>query len=96
MTACRVCGHPKARAVGTLSPYEDYSCSVFDCESCGCRFTEHRVDAAERLHASASSSYRSKDALVDQCAILFRNGQTEQLRTLLSRSRTRRPWEGDS
>ena len=81
--ACRICGSDKCVDLGIYTPYSDYSCDVFSCDSCGCRFVERDSHAHEHLHSS-SSSYNSHIEKATRTVEYYRSGRSSDLRRYLS------------
>ena len=82
---CTVCGTPDAASAGSYEPYLDYSCEVFDCESCGCRFVERDADIYEKLHQSEGTGYASHSSFADEVAGHFEGGDHAAIRDQLSK-----------
>jgi len=87
MTACRVCGSAAIVHAGDVEYLEGFRAGVYDCASCGCRFTPHDPDVHDQFHREPSISYyQDYAALAAQCATLFNAGDAAGLRRLLSQS----------
>ena len=83
-TACRICRSPVVQIVGVVEYLAGYAWTVYDCEVCGCRFTQHDGKVHSALHESGAISYYSDyRELASRCHSLFEQGNHEALRRVL-------------
>ena len=84
-TACRVCRSPSIVAVGTVEYIAGLPCDIFDCHSCGCRWSRHDPSVHALMHQTAAISYYADyRALLDASRRCFSAGDREQLERVLS------------
>jgi SAM-dependent methyltransferase len=83
-SSCRVCGSPLAVTVGSVEYYAGFCWPIFDCPTCGCRFTRHEDRVYEQLHADAGSSYSRYRELAAACKRPFDQRDLSALRVALS------------
>jgi len=83
---CRVCGSENIIHKGQYRPYLDYSCEIYDCRECSCRFTAYNADVYEKLHASRTSSYAQHEKVAREVHNAFHSGNINRLRTVLGRT----------
>ena len=84
LARCRICGSASARYVGTVEFYVGYAWPVYDCGSCGCRFTLHDNSAYDFLYSEQSSCYSRYAGQAETCKRLFDRGDLAGLRAALS------------
>src|SRR5436305_1076634 len=71
MTRCRICGGSAAE-MGTVEYIKGYAWEIFDCSTCGCRFTKHDASIYDVLHRSGAISYYNEyKSLAQQCEGYF-------------------------
>lgn len=81
---CRICGAVAAHRVGSVEYLHGLPCEIFDCHSCGCRWTPPDAAVHSRLHATpAVSYYLEYRDLLDQCRRLAQEHDTEGVERLL-------------
>lgn len=81
---CRVCGAASAQPVGTVEYLQGLPCEIFDCRSCGCRWTPPDASIHARLHAvPAVSYYLDYRTLFEQCRRLTQARDRDGLERLL-------------
>jgi SAM-dependent methyltransferase len=86
-TACRVCGVEAATPVGEVEYLSGYAWTVFDCQVCGCRFTQHDSRIYGVLHASGAISYYDDyRRIASECRRFFTRGDREGLKRFLSQT----------
>jgi SAM-dependent methyltransferase len=84
---CRMCNSQKLREAGVVEYIAGYAWAVFDCESCGCRFTKHDSAVHNLLHQlGAISYYRDYRNLAAESKRLFDLRDAAGLRSLLASS----------
>jgi len=77
---CRVCGSARTKKAGTVEYYLERPSEIYDCEECGCRFTEHFDQTYEDYHANANSGYGVYRDLADHMKELFDRRDPAELR----------------
>jgi len=82
---CRICSASEVTAIGQVEYYSGFSWSVFDCLSCGCRFTRHDESIYNWLHTKPTSIYGIYRDLADKCKDLFDQGDLSGLKRELSK-----------
>jgi len=83
---CRICGAGSATQIGEVEYYKDFAWPIFDCASCGCRFTKHDDSTYEWLHRQAGSTYGLYRELLERYKPLFDRGDLVALGRELSHS----------
>lgn len=81
---CPICGAAETRFFSKYQPYLDYSVDLFDCGSCGSRFTQSDPTAHERLH-SLPSSYLGHVVTENKVLDLLHQNDIAGMRTYLAR-----------
>ena len=81
---CRVCGSSRIVERGHVEFYLGYEWPVYDCSSCGCRFTLHDESTYDFLYSERGSCYNRYVGQAETCKELFDRGDREGLRALLS------------
>jgi SAM-dependent methyltransferase len=88
---CRICGSKSAKQIGDVEYYAGFGWPIYDCATCGCRFTRHEKSIYEWLHSQAGSSYALYRELLEECKRRFDTGDIEGLRNeLCANSKYRR------
>jgi SAM-dependent methyltransferase len=82
---CRICAASEVTEIGQVEYYSGFSWSVFDCLSCGCRFTKHDESIYNWLHSQPASIYALYRDLADTCKDLFDQGNLSGLKRELSK-----------
>jgi SAM-dependent methyltransferase len=73
--------------VGRVEYLAGFDWMIWDCAECGCRFTMHDHTLYDRFHSSGAISYYSDyRQFAANCRALFDEGDTQALRTYLSRT----------
>src|SRR6478672_1784998 len=82
---CRACESSLITEIGTVEYYSGFAWPVFDCQGCGCRFTNHAESIYEVLHAEPKSIpyYNGYRDLADKCRDLFQERDLDGLRAEL-------------
>lgn len=83
---CRVCDSAAVQSLGTFRPYTDYSCEVFECDSCLSRYVYGEQAIYERLHAAHQSPYGAHDQLGVDAAHFFAFADKQGLYHSLART----------
>lgn len=82
--SCRICGAAPVQRVGSVEYLQGFSCEIFDCHTCGCRWTPSDASVHAQLHAKpAISYYRDYTILLEQCRGLARARDLDGLERLL-------------
>ena len=81
---CRVCGSSQIVGRGNVEFYFGYEWPIYDCSSCGCRFTLHDELTYDLLYSERGSCYNRYVGQAETCKELFDRGDREGLRTILS------------
>ncbi len=81
MTECRICGSGSITRVGRVEYYTDYRMPVYDCDSCGCRFTRHHDEVYDVLYSEEDSLYYLD--IANRCRMLFEQGDAVALKVAL-------------
>ncbi len=82
---CRICAASEVTEIGQVEYYSGFSWSVFDCLTCGCRFTKHDESIYNWLHSKPTSIYWLYRDLADKCKDLFDQGDSSGLKRELSK-----------
>ena len=82
---CRVCGSSQIVERGHVEFYLGYEWPVYDCSSCGCRFTLHDKSTYDFLYSERGSCYNRYVGQAETCKELFDRGDREGLRALFLR-----------
>src|SRR5215475_7985755 len=82
---CRICGSEKIIKRGIVEFYFAYAWPIYDCDSCGCRFTSHEGSAYDLLYSEQSSCYSRYTSQAEICKTLFDRGDLARLRAELSK-----------
>src|SRR3954451_10976344 len=83
-TNCRICGSPRTQRAGEVEYISGYRWTVWDCEHCGCRFTEHDATVHNNFHKTGAISYYDDyRVLADECKKLFDRHDVQSLTALL-------------
>lgn len=85
-SSCRICNYESANYVGIIHPYTDYSCQIYECPSCGCRFADYITDIYEQLHACPQSTYNSHDEIAKEIKQYFEKRDIKSIRIILKRN----------
>jgi SAM-dependent methyltransferase len=83
VSACRICGSAEVHAAGDVEYYAGFRCTIIDCDSCGCRFTEHQQDVYDWLYSHPASPYGIYREIGETVEMLFHNGDAAALRSEL-------------
>lgn len=83
---CRICASERIRHLGDVEYYSGWSWPIYDCDNCGCRFTNHQPSIYDHLHSTPSSIYGIYDELAQDAKPLFDKRDIRGLRALLSRA----------
>jgi len=81
---CRICQSDQVQQVGTVEFYAGFNWPIWDCENCGCRFTQHEEAVYDRLHSEENSSYVRYRELATRCKEKFDQKDLEGLKDILS------------
>jgi SAM-dependent methyltransferase len=83
-TICRVCGSALVRTAGVVEYFAGYAWTVYDCDACGCRFTQHDATVYSVLHKFGATSYYAEyRELEAECRSLFEQRNQEALKNVL-------------
>jgi SAM-dependent methyltransferase len=82
---CRICAASEVTEIGQVEYYSGFSWSVFDCLTCGCRFTKHDESIYNWLYSKPASIYEIYRDLADKCKDLFDRGDLSGLKLELSK-----------
>ena len=82
---CRICAASEVTEIGQVEYYSGFSWSVFDCLTCGCRFTKHDESIYNWLHSKPASIYGIYRDLAGRCKDLFDQGDLSGLKCELSK-----------
>lgn len=81
---CRICGSSSISRKGEVEYISGYSWGIYDCVSCGCRFTKHDEKVHDLLHETgAISYYRDYRSFANRCQLLFDRGDVAELQRCL-------------
>ena len=80
---CRICKSANVTRIGKVEYFCSYSCEIYDCNTCGCRFTQH-FEVYELLHANASSCYGLQREIAERLKKIFDAKDLKKLREELS------------
>lgn len=83
---CRICTASAVSEIGKVEYYSGFSWGVFDCLSCGCRFTRHDESIYNWLHSKPASIYGLYRGLADKCKDLFDQGDLAGLKRELCKT----------
>ena len=80
---CRVCGGSHVNRIGEVEYYEGFAWPVYDCPTCGCRFTNHDETIYETMHGQRGTVYDIYRRQSAQAAEAFGKCDLAALRRLL-------------
>lgn len=82
ISKCRVCGDTSISTGFVFRPYTDFETTVYDCYTCGCRFTNRDEHVYEKLH-SEPSTYAAHRDLQSKAKDYFKNNDITGLEKYL-------------
>ncbi|HKZ78746.1 MAG TPA: class I SAM-dependent methyltransferase [Pyrinomonadaceae bacterium] len=85
--SCRICNSVNVRRVGDVEYYFGFGHAIYDCLECRSRFTKHDEWIYEALHREAGSCYDAYRSFLEQCSRAFDQGNREDLRSLLCKTK---------
>jgi SAM-dependent methyltransferase len=83
---CRICGSPAIANRGSAEFYFGYAWAIYDCNACGCRFTQHDSSVADLLYAEQGSRYNPYIGLSEATKTLFDRGDLAGLKAELGKT----------
>lgn len=83
---CRICRSENAQKIGEVEYYLGFAWPIYDCATCGCRFTKHDESIYDWLYEQPQSIYGLYRELADTARQLFEKRNLQGLRNKLSQS----------
>lgn len=83
---CRVCAANEVNEIGEVEYYSGFAWKIFDCPTCGSRFTKHDGSIYDWLHSQPTSIYGPYRELADKCKCLFDQGDLSGLKRELCKT----------
>jgi SAM-dependent methyltransferase len=83
---CRICGSGSILKCGQAEFYFGYFWPIYDCETCGCRFTLHDPSVFELFYSERNARYREYFELSEIAGAFFVRGDTAALKAMLSKT----------
>lgn len=81
---CRICESDTVAKVGDYKPYLDYTCTVYECMSCGCRFVNRDESVYEQFHSCETSPYSYQEKLAYIIKPYFDQNDNQSIKSILS------------
>jgi SAM-dependent methyltransferase len=83
---CRVCAASEVNEIGEVEYYSGFAWKIFDCLTCGSRFTKHDRSIYDWLHSQPASIYGPYRELAHRCKCLFDQGDLSGLKQELCKT----------
>jgi SAM-dependent methyltransferase len=83
---CRICGSELIIKRGVAEFFVGYTWPVYDCDDCGCRFTQYDSSTYDLLYSEQGSCYNRYTYQAEVSKALFDKGDVDGLRAELSLS----------
>src|SRR3954467_10571402 len=81
---CRICGSARTQRAGEVEYIRGYCWTVWDCQTCGCRFTRHDEAVYNNLHKTDTIAYYDDyRVLARECKKHFDRNDAQELRRVL-------------